>query len=72
MNNILENIPVAEIAIDLDHKVTHWNRAAEILTGRKAADMIGTDRHWEALYRDKRPILADLVMDRRTEEIALL
>ncbi len=72
MNNILENIPVAEIAIGLDHKVTHWNRAAEILTGRKAADMIGTDRHWEAFYRDKRPILADLVVDRRTEEIALL
>ncbi len=72
MNNILENIPVAEIAIGLDHRVTHWNRAAEMLTGRKAADMIGTDRHWGAFYREKRPILADLIVDRRTEEIALL
>lgn len=72
MDRILENIPVAEIAIGSDHKVIHWNRAAEILTGRKAGDMIGTDRQWEPFYREKRPILADLVVDRKTEEIALL
>jgi PAS domain S-box-containing protein len=71
MNNILDNIPVAEITIGTDHRVTHWNRAAEVLTGYRAADMIGTDRHWEAFYREKRPVLADLVVDRRTEEIAL-
>lgn len=71
MKNILESIPVAIIAIGKDHKVIHWNRAAEVLTGCKAVDMIGTDRHWEAFYREKRPILADLVVERRTEEIAL-
>lgn len=71
MDSIFESIPVAVIAIGTDHKVTHWNRAAELLTGYKAVDMIGTDRHWEPFYRDKRSSLADLIVDgKKNEEIS--
>ena len=43
-----------------------------MLTGFKAEEMIGTGRQWEPFYRRKRPILADLIVDRRTDGIALL
>ena len=72
MESLLKNRPVAEIAIGMDHKVIHWNRAAELLTGYMAADVIGTDCHWQPFYREKKPILADLIVDGRTEEMALL
>ena len=72
MENLLKNIPVAEIMIGMDHKVIHWNQATERLTGCMASDMIGTDRHWQPFYRRKRPILADLIVDGKTEEMTLL
>jgi len=72
IDSFLKDIPVAEITIGMDHKVIHWNRAMELLTGCMAADVIGTDRHWQPFYRVKRPILADLIVDRSTEEMTLL
>ncbi|SPD73296.1 PAS modulated sigma54 specific transcriptional regulator, Fis family [uncultured Desulfobacterium sp.] len=63
MIDLLECIPIAQFVIGLDHKVTHWNRACELLTGRYAKDMIGTDRQWEPFYASKRPVLADLILD---------
>ena len=69
MEDLFETIPAAVIVIGTDHKITHWNRTAEILTGYKAAGMIGTDRQWEPFYAQKRPILADLLIDDRTAEI---
>ncbi|MDX9745494.1 MAG: sigma 54-interacting transcriptional regulator [Syntrophales bacterium] len=66
---IMDNMPVAEITIGPDHKVIHWNRAAEVLTRRKAADVVGTDRQWEPFYREKRPILADLIVDQLEEDL---
>jgi PAS domain S-box-containing protein len=70
MNDMFEQLPVAVIAIGSDHKIKIWNRAAEILTGYKADAMIGTDRQWVPFYAAKRPILADLLIDERTSEIA--
>ena len=55
--------PVAQFAIDAGHTVTHWNRACELLTGRMAGEMIGTDRHWEPFYPQRQPLLADLIVD---------
>jgi PAS domain S-box-containing protein len=64
MLNVLESSPIAQLAIGLDHKVTYWNRACELLTGLSAEEMIGTDLQWKPFYPEKRPILADLIIDK--------
>ena len=62
MLNVLDCTPIAQFAIGLDHKITHWNRACELLTGLSADEMIGTDRQWMAFYPNQRPVLADLIV----------
>ncbi len=63
--NLIENSPLATIVIDAQHKVMLWNKACEELTGIPASKMIGTDRQWEAFYPEKRPTLADFMLDSR-------
>lgn len=60
---IVAGNPVATVVIDGDHRVTHWNRACEVLTGLPAAQVIGTRDQWRAFYLTERPILADLIVD---------
>lgn len=70
---IVDGSSVATLVIDADHRVTHWNRACEALTGTLARQMIGTSDHWKAFYSTQRPILADLVLDDVSErEVPLL
>ena len=49
--------------IDREHRITHWNKAMEELTGVKAIDRIGTTDQWKPFYPEKRPSLCDLVID---------
>ncbi|MDY7035419.1 MAG: PAS domain-containing protein [Thermodesulfobacteriota bacterium] len=63
MLNVLECTPIAQFAIGLDHRVTYWNRACELMTGFSAQAMIGSDRQWEPFYPQKWPVLADLIID---------
>ncbi len=35
------------------------------MTGISSAQMVGSDKHWEAFYTEKRPTLADLMLDGR-------
>lgn len=49
--------------LDPQHKVTDWNRACELLTGISAEEMVGTSNHWQAFYPEKRPCLADYIID---------
>jgi PAS domain S-box-containing protein len=67
--DILGGLPIAAFVIDKDHKILHWNRALESLTGLKAEVMIGTKQHWKAFYKSERPLLADLLVDGKVEEI---
>ncbi|MFO7600265.1 MAG: sigma 54-interacting transcriptional regulator [Candidatus Desulfacyla sp.] len=62
MLNVLDCTPIAQFAIGLDHRITYWNRACELLTGFSAKEMIGTDRQWAPFYPDQRPVLADLIV----------
>ncbi len=64
---LLEGNPVATIVVDAEHRVTHWNRACEILTGVSADQMIGSREQWRAFYLEPRPILADLIVDQAVE-----
>ncbi len=49
--------------LDPQHRVTYWNRACEMLTTIPAEEMVGTANHWQAFYGEKRPCLADMVID---------
>lgn len=72
MLTILESVPVAQFVIGPDHKITFWNRECEHLTGYPANEMIGTDRQWEPFYREKRPVLADLILNNDFEQFLKL
>ncbi len=69
LGNILHGSPIPTFVIDYNHKVTHWNRALELYSGIKAEDIVGTDQHWKAFYSEKRPCMADLLVDERIDQI---
>jgi PAS domain S-box-containing protein len=62
-NELLENSAVATFVLDPGHKVVHWNKACEELTGIPSAAMIGTDNQWKPFYAGPRQTLADVVID---------
>ncbi|HWQ66856.1 MAG TPA: PAS domain S-box protein [Methanospirillum sp.] len=63
LNAVIQDSPIPEFVIDQNHQVTHWNRALEEFSGIAASEVIGTDRHWEAMYYTKQPCVADLLID---------
>jgi two-component system NtrC family sensor kinase len=65
--NLLENSAVPCFVLDTNHRVLLWTRACEALTGIRAEDVVGTDRHWQAFYDHRRPCLADLIIDGNIE-----
>jgi len=68
---IFAEAAVPMFVIDRNHKISHYNRACEILIGYTAEEMIGTDMQWKAFYSKKRPVLADLIVDNASKaEIA--
>jgi two-component system NtrC family sensor kinase len=56
-------------ALDRSHRIILWNRTCEELTGVRAADVLGTDTHWRAFYKTKRPVLADIIIDGDLDEL---
>lgn len=61
--NLIQNSTVPTLVIDSSHKVIIWNKACEKLTGVKASELVGTDSPWQVFYKEKRPIMADMVID---------
>ncbi len=61
---IMDFIPDAVLAIDIEGKVIAWNRAMEELTGIKAVDILGKGNYEYSLplYGIRRPTLADLAL----------
>lgn len=47
---VFQSVGTGLIALDREHRVTAWNRAAEEITGRAASEAIG--RPWSALFGD--------------------
>ena len=60
---IVDGGSVPTFVIGIDHRVTHWNRACEALTGMPAHAMLGTTDQWRAFYDTQRPVMADIVLD---------
>jgi len=63
LHQIIENNPVATFVIDAEHRVTQWNAACAKLTGTEAAELLGKAGAWRAFYPERRPVLADLLVD---------
>lgn len=59
---IIDGDPVPTLVIDAQHRVTHWNKACEVVTGVPASAMLGSTRQWQAFYPSERPIMADLIV----------
>lgn len=60
---IVNGSPIPAFVINKDHDIIYWNKACENTTGIKAKDIIGTGNSWMAFYNQKRPVLADLIVD---------
>ncbi len=64
---IVDKNPIPILVIDNKHIITHWNKALERITGLSAEEMVGTKKQWKVFYSKERPILADLLVDNRSE-----
>lgn len=64
---IVDGSSLAMLVLDSAHHVTHWNHACEVMTGVKAAQVVGTNLQWQAFYPSARPLMADLVLDGANE-----
>ena len=63
--DLIEFLPDATFAIDLEGKLIAWNRSAEELTGIKAKDILGK-RNFEyarPFWKSRRPMTLDLVLN---------
>ncbi len=63
LSQVIENSSIPTFVIDEEHKVTHWNRGCENLTGIPENEIIGTKGVWRAFYNEERPVMADLVLE---------
>jgi PAS domain S-box-containing protein len=68
LSNILYKAPIPIFVLDKSHTITHFNQALEELTGLSAKDTIGTKEQWKAFYANPRPVMADLIIDRSSDE----
>jgi PAS domain S-box-containing protein len=68
LSQILDHISIPTFVIDNQHKITHYNKAMETLTGFSADEVIGTKRQWEVFYSFERPTMADFIVDQASNE----
>jgi PAS domain S-box-containing protein len=66
---IVQGSPNPSFVIDKNHRITHWNKACERLTGIPAAEMVGTNKQWSIFYPKERQIMADFVVDNQPEDV---
>ena len=68
LSRTADGSPIAAFIINKQHEVVHWNTALESLSGIKKKDIVGTCDQWRAFYTNKRPVMADLIIDSAPEE----
>jgi len=66
---ILEGSPIPAFVIDTHHRITHWNRTLEKMSGLPATDMLGTDNQWQAFYDTKQPCMADILIEEEESNV---
>ena len=68
LSHAVDGNAIPTFMIDRNHTITHWNKACENLTGVSAGEMVGTKNQWSAFYSKERPVLADFILDKLSEE----
>jgi diguanylate cyclase (GGDEF)-like protein/PAS domain S-box-containing protein len=64
-HQLMETLAIPVFVLDTSSRVMLWNRACERLTGVPARDILGTRDHWRSFFEDRRPTLADLLIEER-------
>ena len=64
----IQGTSIPTFIIDSNHIITHWNNACENLTGFSEAEMVNTRKHWGALNPLEDQLLADFIVDGKTEQ----
>jgi PAS domain S-box-containing protein len=67
IEGIIQGSPTPMFVIDKDHRIIFWNRALAELSGYSAKSMVGTDNQYLPFYSEKRPVIADLIVDNDIE-----
>ena len=70
LHSIIDGSPIPAFVIGRDHHIIYWNKALEELSNINADDVIGSTQHWRAFYNQKRPCMADLLVDSEIEKMA--
>jgi PAS domain S-box-containing protein len=63
IEGVIEGSPIPTFVIDRNHRIMFWNKACAELVGYEAEEMIGTDKQYMPFYQEKRPVIADLIVD---------
>ena len=69
LHAIIDGSSIPMFVINRDHEVLYWNKALEKYSGVPSRDVRGTSGAWRAFYTEKRPVLADLLIDNEIEMI---
>jgi len=67
--NLIRGSAMPIFVLDPCHRVVFWNRACESLTGVREDEVIGTTNQWQGFYKQKRPTLADLLIEQDHAQI---
>ena len=63
VDGIIEGSPIPMFVINREHQIISWNKACAALTGYSSQQMIGTENQYLPFYPNKRPMIADLIVD---------
>lgn len=66
---LFEESPVPTFVVDVDHVVTHFNKACSELLQIKACDVLHRKDLGRVFYGRERPVMADLIVDSAMEAI---
>jgi diguanylate cyclase (GGDEF)-like protein/PAS domain S-box-containing protein len=69
VGQLLASLSVPVFVLDTEGRVMIWNRACEQLTGVPAHEVLGSTDHWRSFYEHRRPTLADLVLQNRSQDV---
>ena len=69
LEDVFDSIPNPSFIMTADDKIVYWNRANELITGWKAAQIIGKGNYESSLpyYGIRRPMVANLIMNEDAE-----
>jgi PAS domain S-box-containing protein len=67
MSQIIQGSTIPTFVIDINHVITHWNKALENLTSLTSKDIVGTKNQWKPFYDKERPSMADVILDQVSE-----